>query len=142
MPTVTVILGLCGSGKSYFLKRMVGVEPFEEGVIPELPQNWRRFFDALAEGKHCAIIEIRYLTEPARRKLVEEVRRVYPDTIFNWICFENDLGTANSNCRNDPKRNEEKVNGDLDHNTQWTQSYEYPKGAVVLKIFPLPSRQV
>jgi hypothetical protein len=139
--TVTVILGLSGSGKSDFLGRMVRVKKFDEGTLPELPDNWQRFLDALASGQDCAIIEIRYLTEPARRKLVEEVRRVYPDTIFNWICFENDLETANSNCCNDPKRNEKTVNGDLFHNAQWTDLYEYPEGAVILKIFPIPSRE-
>jgi hypothetical protein len=118
---------------------MVGVEVFEEGLLPELP-DWQRFFAALEKEKNCGVIEIRYLTESGRRGLVEEVRRVYPDTTFNWICFENDLETANSNCRDDPMRNDGKIKGDLYHNAQWTQLYKYPEGAVVLKIFPLPSR--
>lgn len=117
---------------------MVGVKRFEEGVVPEQPHNWQRFFDALAEGKDCAIIEVRYLTEPGRQKLVEEVRKVHPDTIFNWVCFENDVATANANCRNDPKRSKEMSEGNVLLNERWTHLYEYPKGAIVLKIFRLP----
>jgi hypothetical protein len=90
------------------------------------------FFDALAEGNNCAIIEVRYLTQPGRQKLVEEVRKVHPDTIFNWVCFENDVATANANCRNDPKRSKEMSEGNVLLNERWTHLYEYPKGAIVL----------
>jgi hypothetical protein len=118
---------------------MVGVEPFEEGVVPELPDNWRRFFAALADGKDCAIVEVRYLTELGRRNLVEEVRRLHPDTSFNWVCFENDPVTANANCINDLERSKQMSEGNVALNEQWTQLYEIPKGAIVLKIFPIPA---
>ena len=73
-----------------------------------------------------------------RQKFVEEVRKVHPDTIFNWVCFENDVATANTNCRNDPKRSKEMSEGNVLLNERWTHLYEYPKGAIVLKIFRLP----
>jgi len=56
MATVTVLLGLCGSGKSDYLTKMTGVEKFEEGVRPDLTENWQRFLDTLALAKDCAII--------------------------------------------------------------------------------------
>ena len=84
------------------------------------------------------MIEIRYLNEVGRRELMDNVRARHPSTVFNWVCFENDLETANANCRNDLDRDEERTMRDLAHNAEWTTMYEYPEGAIVLKMFRLP----
>lgn len=59
MATIIAILGLCGSGKTWFANRIVGAEVFDEGVAP----GWRSnepFHKALAAGRDCAIVEVRY----------------------------------------------------------------------------------
>lgn len=139
MATVTVITGLCGSGKSEYLKQMTGVISFDEGVRPDQPTNMQKFLDVLEMGKDCAIVEIAYIAEHWRNELVRQVTERFPDTIFKWVYFENDLEKANANCLNDPKRSMEAREGNLRLNTRWTESYSIPEGADVLKIFPLPA---
>jgi hypothetical protein len=136
--TVTVILGLCGSGKSHYLKNMSNVEPFEEGAWPDNRKEWKRFLDTLAMGKDCGVIEIAYITEDGRDELVRLVGGRYPDTNFEWICFKNDLATANWNCLNDPERPRDRAEGNVAQNNCWTHQYTIPKGAVVHDIFKIP----
>jgi hypothetical protein len=50
MAMVTVVLGLCGSGKTTFVKNLVGVTVFDEGVAPGWPKHVD-FQNALA-GEH------------------------------------------------------------------------------------------
>jgi hypothetical protein len=128
---------------------MVDVEPFEEGLLPprlvaqlgldpQLLDEWHRFLDALAAGKNCAVIEIKYIAEVYRIDLVKEARERYPDTNFEWICFKNDLATANWNCLNDPERPRDRAEGNVAQNNCWTHQYTIPKGAVVHDIFKIP----
>ena len=140
MSTVTVITGLSGSGKTHLGKemKMAGVKLFNERVRPDLPQNWPRFFKELAAGYDCAVVEIAYLRQWARDELLRKVRQRYPDTVFEWIFFENDLEAANWNCINDPDRTPEQIEADLKHNAHWTMLYEIPDGTTPQKIFRLP----
>jgi hypothetical protein len=85
MATVTVVLGLCGSGKTTLVKQLVGVATFDEGVAPGWPQH-DAFRDALAAGRDCAIVEAAYCFAPAREAFVEEILQSHPDTTFNWLC--------------------------------------------------------
>ena len=125
------------------------MEPFEEGLLPprlvaqfgldpQLLDEWHRFLDALAAGKNCAVIEIKYIAEVYRIDLVKEARERYPDTNFEWICFKNDLATANWNCMNDPERPRDRAEGNVAQNNCWTHQYTIPKGAVVHDIFKIP----
>lgn len=133
MATVTVIIGLCGSGKSRVANRIVGATLFDEGVAPGWP-NCRPFHEALAAGKDCAIVEIAYCVEAKRVKFVNEILTKYPGTTFNWICLENNPAVANTNCREDPARTMEQIEGNIAQNARMTAVYTYPPGAVVLKI--------
>jgi hypothetical protein len=117
---------------------MACVARFEEGVRPDQPKNWQRFLDALAAGQDSAIVEIAYISQAARDELVRLVRERYPDTIFKWMYFENNLAAANWNCLNDPKRPKDKAEGNFVQNEQWTKLYDIPEGADVLKIFRIP----
>src|SRR5258706_3106909 len=138
MATVTVITGLCGSGKSEYLKEMVGIIPFDEGVRPDKPENMEKFLDALATGTDCAIVEIAYITDYGRNELVRLVRERFPDTVFKWIYFKNDLEMANANCLNDPRRDKKMREGNVANNMEWTQIYDIPDDGVLLEIFPIP----
>ena len=143
MPTVTVITGLAGSGKTEFLNKMVGVECFDEGVRTDQPQkfggNLQRFLDAIGSGRNCAIVEIAYLTQKARDELERVVGARYSETVFNWIFFENNPEAANWNCFNDPNRTQEQAEGSVWNNKRWTKLYEIPNGAAVQKIRKIPA---
>lgn len=140
MATVTVITGLCGSGKTYYAERMSGVRVFNEGVRPDMHENMQKFLDVLATGKDCAIVEVAYLTEYGRSELVRIVRDRFPETVFKWVYFENDLEKANSNCMNDAERDEEMRRGNVELNNRWTRIYKIPADATVLEIFRRPAR--
>jgi len=114
---------------------MRDVTLLNEGFRKEQPENWQRFLEELAAGHDCALIEIAYLRQWKRDELVREVRKLYPDTNFEWIYFENDLEAANWNCVNDPDRTPEKIAGDLRNNERWTKQYKIPEGTSVRKIF-------
>jgi hypothetical protein len=66
-----------------------------------------------------------------------KVHALYPETTFKWVCFENDLETSNWNCRNDSKRPKEMREGNVLKNNNWTNYYEIPEGATILKVFRL-----
>ena len=143
LAAITAILGLCGSGKSSLAKRLAGVELFDEGVAPGWP-NHGRFLEALAAGKDCAIVEVAYCIEEQRIEFVNGILARYPGTTFNWLCLENDLAAANANCREDPARTKDQIEGNIAQNAWMTEHYTYPPGAVVLKIVSRsdpPSRQ-
>ena len=133
MATVTVILGLCGSGKTTFAKQLAAVSVFDEGVAPGWPKH-EAFLDALADGKDCAIVEVAYCFASVRDDFVRETLRRHPETRFNWVCFENDVQGANANCRADARRSPELVTGNIDQNERMARDYTYPAGAIVLRI--------
>jgi hypothetical protein len=138
--TVTVILGLCGSGKSHFAERMVGVKLFDEGVLWGWP-NWQPFCEALASGKDCAIVEAAFCFESNREVFLKKIREINPDTIVNWICLENNPVAADENCHNDSKRPKKHIEGNILQNDRVTKLYTYPEGAVILKIVGIPKKE-
>jgi hypothetical protein len=139
MATVTVITGLAGSGKTHYLDKIVGVERFNEGVRPDKPENFQNFLEVLARGEDCAIVEIAYIAEYWRNQLVSLIHARFPETIFEWVYFENDVEAANANCLNDPDRSDENKRGNVANNKRWTHQYQIPAEAVPLKIFRIPS---
>jgi hypothetical protein len=133
MATVTVVLGLCGSGKTTFVKNLVGVTVFDEGVAPGWPKHVD-FQNALAAGEDCAVVEIAYCSMTARDEFVRHVLSIRPDTKFNWVCFENDLEAANASCRADVSRTSELIRGNVSLNQRISAAYSYPSGAIVLRV--------
>jgi hypothetical protein len=98
MPTVTFILGLCGSGKTWLADRIIAGAKFDEGFLNENPQH-EALVAALRSGKDCIGIEIGYCHAGPRKQIVSEVTKAVPDVGINWLCIENDLYRANKNCR-------------------------------------------
>src|SRR3954466_16038118 len=106
--TLIVILGLCGSGKSWLLDQLVvDVKSPHDGFDLD-SCHMQRIVDGLRANQSCAVIEIAFC-EPGRRAAFEqEIRDLVPSVSIRYICFENDLQAANENCR---RRNDER---DLD----------------------------
>jgi hypothetical protein len=133
MATITVVLGLCGSGKSTFVRQIVGVDVFDEGVAPGWPKH-DSFRNALAGGKDCAVVEVAYCMATRRDQFISGILRDHPGTTLNWVCFENDLDAANARCRSDARRTPEQVRGNLEQNQRMSAVYTYPIGSIVLAV--------
>jgi hypothetical protein len=103
MPTVTFLLGLCGAGKSYLARELeakTGGKVFEDllhnKAIPDL-------LETLKAGRHCIVHEIAFCDERDRDSIVNFLSGRIASLEIKWICFVNDLDSANWNVtyRND-----------------------------------------
>ena len=71
MATVTFLLGLCGSGKSYLareLRRQRGALVFED-LLHDNAALLPKLIDALKEGKDCVVHEIQFCFEENRTEI-------------------------------------------------------------------------
>lgn len=133
MAKVTFLLGLAGSGKSFLaekLKKQTGAEIFE-GTEGEQSHK-QRMLQHLAKGGNCIVEEIAYCLPSRREAIVSNLCSVVPDIEIEWVCFENDLESANWNVRN--RKNKEDVRGHLRINQCYHGLYIYPGGAKLIPI--------
>ena len=132
MPKVTFILGLCGSGKTHLaeqLKKETGAEVFENlltggSSLPVLVQS-------LKSGKDCIVDEVRFCHPTYRHEIIQSLSEIEGLTI-HWICYENDLESANWNVIH--RKNKGDPEGHLDINLRLHSHYEYPADAEIIPI--------
>lgn len=132
MPTVTFILGLCGSGKTWLADRIIADEKFDDSFLKDQNKHCA-LIDALGSGKDCIVIEIAYCCEKEREKIICEVTNAVPNVKINWLCIENDLYRANKNCRE--RTNKDDPEGHVRINQRYSPCYTYPDGGVVFKMW-------
>src|SRR5262245_55003945 len=97
--SLTLILGLCGSGKSYTLDRLdAEVKSPHDGFALNHNGEIEYVIEALRAGRSCAVVEIAYCERGARASFLTWVRREVPAVEIRFICFENDVQKANANC--------------------------------------------
>lgn len=128
MPTVTFILGLCGSGKSWIANRMSADIKFDEGfwLADRRGANMSALRAALNGGGNALVVEVAFCQEDARQEVRAELS-VIPDVEVRWICIENALAVANENCqRRKGHRHAEKQ---VRINETLSRRYTYPAGA-------------
>jgi hypothetical protein len=131
MPRAIFPLGLCGSGKSWLaeeLKQQIGAEVFE-GVHGE--QGWPEVRRALLGGRDIIIEEIYCCDATYRDRICRMYLENIPGLITEWLCFENDLDSANWNVdrrlgKDAPAHR--RINGRL------ATIYSIPAGAQIMKI--------
>jgi len=99
MPTVTFVLGLCGSGKSWLADRIPADIKFHDGfwLAERRSANVAALIGTLRGGGEAVIVEIAFCWAPARQEILQALFAV-PDLSVRWICIENDLRKANANC--------------------------------------------
>jgi hypothetical protein len=132
MAKVTFILGLSGSGKSYLAHRLqseTGAELFEnllsdDSSLPALIEN-------LKAGKDCIVDEVRFCLPTYRVGVVQHLSQI-TDLETEWICYENDLESANWNVMHRTDKGDPE--GHLDLNLRLHPHYEYPSGAQIIPI--------
>ena len=132
MAKVTFVLGLCGSGKTFRAEQVreaTGAEIFE-GV--EHHRSLPAIVQRLRDGKDCIVEEIAYCHPDTRDGFVADLRSQVPDVEIEWICFENDLESANWNVMH--RTNKGDVEGHLAINREWHSVYRCPDGAKIIPI--------
>jgi hypothetical protein len=129
MPKVTFMLGLAGSGKTHQGKKIAeesNCDFFEENQFFQTP-----FLDCLRQGKDCVVEEICYCVPNNRTRLLDKLSKI-PNLIIEWICFENDIESANWNC------DHRQLKGDPEQHKQANLCvslvYTYPDGAQIWPI--------
>jgi len=133
MAKVVLLVGLCGSGKTYLamkLQQDEGYSCLDEGygdidAIGLSKEKNDELIAKLSEGTNCAYTE-GMLMDPARRAsfapFLESIEAQGHEV--EWIYFENNVGKANHNCLNDPNRDDK--DGAVEHNNQWHHDYHIP----------------
>jgi hypothetical protein len=132
MATVTFVLGLSGSGKTWLAERIKAVAKFDESFLGT-PEDHQALVGLLKLGKDCVVVDIGYCDQRHRDAIVQEITAAVPDARINWLCIENDLHKANRNCW------ERKDKGDPEGHARTNQIvsplYTYSDGAVILKMW-------
>jgi adenosyl cobinamide kinase/adenosyl cobinamide phosphate guanylyltransferase len=130
---ITFLLGLAGSGKSFLaekLRKETGAEIFEGTEGDEIKKQ--RMLKHLTNGESCIVEEIAYCLPSMREAIVSNLCSVVSDIEIEWICFENDMESANWNVMN--RKNKNDIQGHFDINKFWHPRYIYPSGAEVRPI--------
>ncbi len=144
MATLTVIVGYCGSGKSWLLDAKRIEQPtagfMDEGFLsPGNPRDLglkAEVVKALGEGRDC-FITLMDCGHPANKDALErEIAATAHGTTISWIFFEDDVSRANQNCSRDRKRTD--PGGNIAQNNRWAKVYKIPPGSEVRPIFELP----
>lgn len=132
MPRATVVVGLCGSGKSYHTERLhkqTGASVFE-GVVEK--QQIPEAIEWLRSGNDCIIEEISFCTAGNRAVVTKMLKQQVPGVEIAWFCLENDLDSANWNVRH--RRNKGEVDRHLEINGRVSAEYSYPDGCEIVPI--------
>jgi hypothetical protein len=132
MAKVTFILGLSGSGKTYLAQKMrteTGAKLFEN--ILEDGSSLVLLIECLKKGNHCIVDEVRFCLPSYRDPIVQQLSQV-PGVEINWICYENDLESANWNVIH--RKDKEDPAGHLEINLRVHPHYEYPRDAKIIPI--------
>ena len=132
MAKITFIIGLSGSGKTYLserLKKETGAEVFTNLLADDSGLN--ALIESLRDGKDCIVDEVRFCLQAYREQILQSLSQITSlDT--RWICYENDLETANWNVIH--RTNKGDPEGHLDINLRLHPHYTYPANAEIVPI--------
>jgi hypothetical protein len=100
-----------------------------KGQLPDLLR-------CLREGRDCIVEEATYCYAPARGEIIR-VLAVIPNVQDRWVCFENNLESANWNVER--RTNKRDVAGHLAINAKLRRDYTIPAGAEIRPIHRIGS---
>jgi len=132
MAKITFILGLSGSGKTYLserLKKETGAEVFTNLLSDD--SSLTALVQSLRNGKDCIVDEVRFCLPAYREQILQSLAQI-TDLDMRWICYENDLETANWNVIH--RTNKGDPEGHLDINLRLHPHYTYPANAEIVPI--------
>jgi len=132
MAKITFILGLSGSGKTYLserLKKETGAEVFTNLLADD--SGLTALIESLRDGKDCIVDEVRFCLPAYREQILQSLSQI-TSLDMRWICYENDLETANWNVIH--RTNKGDPEGHLDINLRLHAHYTYPANAEIVPI--------
>ena len=132
MAKITFILGLSGSGKTYLserLKKETGAQVFNNLLADDNGLN--AIIESLRDGKDCIVDEVRFCLPAYREQILQSLSQI-TSLDMRWICYENDLETANWNVIH--RTNKGDPEGHLDINLRLHPHYTYPANAEIVPI--------
>jgi hypothetical protein len=132
-----LVQGLAGSGKSHLIQLLERDFLIEENFAAgnSEAENINHLIQNLKCGRRCIVSERKYRSNIEREKFISKIQSVIHPLIVRIICFENDLITANHNCRvRTNKSNDPNGVGHIAQNNQDIKDYEIPDDAIVVKI--------
>jgi len=141
MVSVTFLLGLAGSGKSDLaeeLSRQTGAVILEGIAGVHNPDALPTLIRHLKGGQNCVVEEAAFCIQENRDWITTWLRARIPDIDMKWICFDNDLDTANWNVIN--RKNKAEIEKHLRINDFYHSRYTCPEGAEHRSIFRVPPR--
>ena len=140
MAKITFIIGLCGSGKTYLsdqLSMATGVEVFES-LVEKQDTDIPKLLQCLRDGQDCVVEEISFCTADTRGLMMRQISQHVPECEVEWMCYENDLESANWNVTH--RINKGEIERHIEINGRVHQSYSYPDGCTLLPITRIPTR--
>jgi hypothetical protein len=132
MAKITFILGLSGSGKTYLSERLkaeTGAKVFTNLLADD--NGLSALIESLRDGKDCIVDEVRFCLPAYREQVLQSLSRI-ANLDMRWICYENDLQTANWNVIH--RTNKADAEGHLDINLRLHPHYTYPADAEIIPI--------
>lgn len=132
MPTLYLLFGLAGSGKSYYATEVLGLtDEFHEWFATSQPMQQKLVRDLL-RGMDCTVSEIALLDEANRNQFLNWIRAAVPGINVQEIYFENDQESAKWNCER--RTNKGDAAGHIELNKKISAAYRIPTGAKVIPI--------
>ena len=132
MAKITFILGLSGSGKTYLserLKKDTGAEVFTNLLADD--SGLTALIESLRDGKDCIVDEVRFCLPAYREQILQSLSQI-TSLDMRWVCYENDLETANWNVIH--RTNKGDPEWHLDINLRLHAHYTYPVNAEIVPI--------
>jgi len=136
MPTVTFILGLLCSGKTFLAEKMEkesGVKNFPD-FASFLPQKYNELVKELRSGKDCVVVDIAYCIGANRKSIVKCLTTDVQGVHIEWICFKKSLNRSLTNIKIRHRKGFEK---EMDVTRLVYAKYTYPIGAKKLQMVDL-----
>jgi hypothetical protein len=142
-PTLLVVVGLPGSGKTFYLDRLKAKGTVQE-AFDDFHANaagnssnvsasrwWGPLMESLTRGADCAVADIAFCSPPRRDALIREVLRLQPGTKVVFHCFKADQDRC---VRNLMARDRPSLHEDLLQLSRWLPEYAIPEGAVIMDV--------
>lgn len=132
MAKIIFILGLSGSGKTHLSERLekeTGAKVFTNLLADD--SGLSALIKSLREGQDCIIDEVRFCLPAYREQILQSLSQI-AGLDMRWICYENDLETANWNVIHRTNKGDQA--GHLDLNLRLHPHYTYPVNAEIVPI--------
>lgn len=147
MPTLTVIAGLPGSGKTHLVKEMarsqdlgLATSDYMKNSIGDLPQleksrHHQQLIDALGAGKDCVVADIVFVRKNKRSEFLGAISHALPGVSIKWICFENDWLQCLKNVDQRAGNDSDKFERDATELVKLTRRYSVAEGAEIRQVW-------